>query len=178
MKMEFERLERWLIKKAHIFEMYEDTLRLPDGNTVVYDFLSHKGAAAVIPVLPDGRILMVRQYRPSVDRITVEVPAGGRNTREEDFILAARRELEEETGYISDDISHLVTLNTAVAFSDEVVEVYVARNLKKTEQHLDAEEFIEVVPYTVSELKTMISSGEIQDAKTVSSIMAYLVYCF
>lgn len=176
MKMEFERIKRTLVRKAHIFEMYEDTLKLPDGNNVVYDFLSHKGAAAVIPVLEDGRILMVRQYRPSVDRITVEVPAGGRNSRDEDYMVAAGRELEEETGYRSENITHLVTLQTAVAFSDETVEVYVADQLIRTEQKLDAEEFIEVVPYEVSVLRDMIKSGEIRDAKTVASIMAYIVY--
>ena len=175
MEGEFERIERQLVKKAHIFEMYEDTLKLPDGNIVHYDFLKHKGASAVIPVLDDGRILMVRQYRPAIDRFTLEVPAGGRNTLDEDYLIAAKRELEEETGYMSEDIEHLLSVRTAVAFCDENIEIYVAKNLKKTSQHLDDEEFIDVYPYELKELVQMVLSGKIQDAKTVSAIMTYAV---
>jgi len=174
----FERIDRQLVKKAHIFEMYEDTLRLPDGNIVHYDFLKHKGASAVIPVLPDGRILMVKQYRPAIDRFTLEVPAGGRNALDEDYLIAAKRELEEETGYRSEDIEYLLSVRTAVAFSDENIAIYVAKNLKKTSQHLDDEEFIDVCSYEPSELVRMVLSGEIQDAKTVSAIMAYSVNKF
>ena len=85
-----------------------------------WDFVSHrKGAAAVLPVLDDGRIIMVRQYRNALERETIEIPAGCRDFVGEDTRLCAERELKEETGYSSDDISFLLSLRTTVAFCDE-----------------------------------------------------------
>jgi ADP-ribose pyrophosphatase len=127
----------------------------------------------VIPVLEDGRILMVRQYRPAVDRYTWEIPAGGRNTLDEDFLVAAKRELEEETGYRSEDLTHLISLKTAVAFCNERIEVYVAKNLVKTHQNLDEDEFIDIRSFTLEELVEKIFECEIQDAKTIAGLMAY-----
>lgn len=173
MELKQTRLERTLAYKAHIFSLYADRLKMPDGHEVIYDVLTHKGAAAVIPVLDDGRILMVKQYRNAVERVTIEVPAGGRDSLEEPFEKAARRELEEETGYKCEKLERLVTLNTAVAFSDEVVEVFVACGLTKTETNFDEDEFIEICSYRLEELLEMIYSGQIMDSKTVSAIMAY-----
>lgn len=170
---DYERIDRKVVKNCHIFDLCEDTLVLPDGRTVIYDFLQHKGAAAVIPVLDDGRILMVRQFRNAIDRYSLEIPAGGRDSLNEDFKIAAARELEEETGYKSDDLTHLISIVTAIAYCDEKIEVYVAKNLQKTHQDLDEDEFIDVKAYELDELIKMIASGEIQDSKTIASIMSY-----
>lgn len=167
------RLERRLAHKAHIFTVYEDRLKMPDGHEAIYDVLTHKGAAAVVPVLDNGKIVMVRQYRNAVNRVTLEVPAGGRDNTEEPFEEAAVRELEEETGYCCNVLEHLVTLNTVVAFSDEVVEVFVAKELTKTATCFDPDEFIEIKEYELKELVEMIYKGEIRDSKTVSAIMSY-----
>lgn len=172
---DFERLDRRLVKKAHIFDIYEDTLKLPDGRIAIYDFLGHKGAAAVLPVLPNGDILMVRQFRNALDRYTWEVPAGGRNTVDEEYITAARRELEEETGYKSDNLVHLINIRTAVAFCNEQIQVFVAKDLVKTEQNLDEDEFIDVKSFSLDELNEMIKTGEIEDSKTIAVVMAYQV---
>ena len=153
--------------------MYADTIYTPDGNTAKWDYIEHSGAAAVVPVLEDGRILLVRQYRNALDRETLEIPAGGINKGEES-ITAATRELEEETGYKSDNLEHLISIVTAVAFCDEVVEIYVAKNLTKTQQHLDPDEYIEIEAYTTDELSEMIYSGKIQDSKTIAAIMSYI----
>lgn len=131
------------------------------------------GAAAVVPVLDDGRLLMVRQYRDALDRETIEIPAGGLNGWDEPTINAAARELEEETGYRSDNLTKLVSVVTAVAFCNEVVDVYLATDLVKTSQHLDEDEFIDVEKYTLDELKDMIFAGTIQDSKTISAVLAY-----
>ena len=96
---------------------------------------------------------------------------------DEDFKKAAARELEEESGYRSDDLDFLIRLKTAVAFCNEQIDVFVARNLKKSHQHLDDDEFIDVKAFTVDELKEMIYKGELQDAKTVASIMSYCNKC-
>jgi len=170
---QINRTDRTLIRKNHIFDLYEDTIKLPDGREKKYDFLFHKGASAVVPVLPDGRIILVRQYRNAIDRFTLEIPAGGRNSLDEDFLIAAKRELEEETGYHSDELTHLITIKTAVAFCNENIEVYVAKNLQKTHQHLDDDEYIDIHVFELEELLKKIREGEIQDAKTIAGLSSY-----
>lgn len=169
-----ERVNRELKYKGTILSMYADTISVPNGNTAVWDFIEHHGAAAVVPVMNDGRILLVRQYRNSVDRYTLEIPAGGLNGKDEPTKTAAARELEEETGYASDNLELLVSIVTAIAFCNEVIDVYVAKNLVKTQQHLDEDEYIDVEAYTPEEIAEMIYSGKIQDSKTVAAVMAYI----
>ena len=133
----------------------------------------------MVPVLEDGRILMIRQYRPAVDRETLELPAGARDrdaaTGEmEDPALTAARELREETGYMSDSITHLISLRTAVAYCSEFTEVYLAEHLRPVgDQILDEAEEIRIVPCPLEDLLDRIYQGKIQDAKTVAGIMAY-----
>ena len=90
--------KRTLVHRGSIVDVYQDEVQLPDGGTELWDYVEHrKGAAAVVPVLPDGRILMVAQYRPALGRMTLEIPAGSRDSVEEDTAVCAVRELEEET---------------------------------------------------------------------------------
>lgn len=168
-----KRLSRELVYKGAIIDLYRDRVQAPDGNVQDYDFIGHKGAAAVMPVTDEGKILMVRQYRNALDRFTIEIPAGGLNGVDEPGIICAARELEEETGYKSDNLEHLITVRTTIAFCNEKIEIYVARNLEKSHQHLDEGEFVEVVEYTIDELVEMVYNSTIQDSKTVSAIMAY-----
>lgn len=167
------RINRELAYTGTILKMYKDTIQTPDGRTAQWDFIAHKGAAAVVPVLPDGRIIMVRQYRNALDRMTLEIPAGARNFPEEPTIDCATREVEEETGYAAGKMEKLITLRTAIAYCDELIDVFLATDLTKTEQHLDEDEFIDVEYYTLEQLQSMIFDGTIQDAKTVASLMAY-----
>ena len=127
----------------------------------------------MVPVMADGRILMVRQYRNALDRFTLEIPAGARDSKTEPTIECAARELEEETGYRCENLEFLISLRTTVAFCNELVDVYAARELIPSHQHLDEGEFIDLEPYTLEELSTLIYQGVIQDAKTVAAIMAY-----
>ena len=169
-----ERLNRELVYKGTILDIYKDTMRFTNGKTEEWDFVSHRmGAAAILPVLPDGRILMIRQYRNALERETLEIPAGCRDSLTEDTKVSAIRELEEETGYHSNKVSYLLSLRTTVAFCDEFIDVYLAEDLTPGEQHLDAAESIEIEIYTLDELCEMIYQGKIQDSKTVSAIMAY-----
>ena len=147
---------------------------MPNGNTAEWDYVEHrKGAAAVLPVLDNGNILMVKQYRSAVDCISLEIPAGSRDSVTEPTIECASRELEEETGYRSENLSFLLSLRTTVAFCDEFIDVYLARDLVKSTQHLDEGEAIDVEAHDVDELCEMIYAGKIQDSKTVSAILAY-----
>ena len=171
-----KRLDRKLIYEGTITKYYKDTVQLPDGRIEEYDFIGHQGAAAAVGVLEDGRLLMVKQYRNALDRFTIEIPAGGLQSPDEPTIIAAARELEEETGYKSDNISHFISVVTAVAFCNEIVDIYLATNLIKTCQHLDPEEYINVEAFSLDELYNMIFSGIIQDSKTISAVMAYMEY--
>lgn len=174
MANKIKRVQRELVYKGSILDIYKDTMELPNGKTEEWDFVSHRmGAACVLPVLDDGRIILVRQYRNALERETLEVPAGCRDSLSEDTCVTAKRELSEETGYESDDITFLASLRTTVAFCDERVDVYLAQNLKPGKQHLDEAESIDVEIMTLEEAKRLIYSGTIQDSKTVAAIMAY-----
>lgn len=168
-----KRLSRELMYKGAIIDLYKDTVQGPDGNVQAYDFIGHKGAAAVLPVKDDGKIVMVRQYRNALDRFTIELPAGGLNSVDEPGIVCAARELEEETGYKSDNLEHLITVRTTIAFCNEKIDIYIARDLVKSQQHLDEGEYVEVCEYTIEELVDMVYKSVIEDSKTVSAIMTY-----
>ena len=173
MEKEFKRLERRLVQKGSILDYYRDTIAVPNGNIVEWDFIGHQGAAAVVPVLDDGRILMVSQYRNALERDTLEIPAGKLDAPDEPGYDCAVRELEEETGYRSSDVDWLMTLRTTVAFCDEKIEIFVARNLKAAKQNLDENEYVDVKSFTIEELKEKIYTGAIQDSKTIAAILAY-----
>lgn len=174
MDNQVKRINRELVRRGTILDIYKDTMELPDGKTAEWDFISHrKGAAAVVPVREDGKILMVRQYRNAIERMTLEIPAGSRDSVTEDTKVCAARELEEETGYHSEDLTFLISLKTTVAFCDEFIDVYLAKNLKPGSQHLDEDEFIDVEAYEIDELCEMIYAGKLQDAKTVAALLAY-----
>lgn len=170
---EFKRLDRELVYKGSIIDFYKDTVQVPNGNIVKWDFIEHKGAAAVVAVNDEGKLLMVKQYRNALDRDTIEIPAGGLNGRDEPTIVAAARELEEETGYACDQLEFLISIRTTVAFCNEKIDIYVARNLRKTKQNLDEDEFIQIEPIALVELEAMILEGKIEDSKTVSAVLAY-----
>lgn len=172
---EVRRIGRRLVHKGHVIDFYEDDIQLPDGRIAKWDFIKHKGAAAVVAARDDGKILMVRQYRNTADRKTLEIPAGSRNTADEPTLICASRELEEETGYHSDKLELLVTLKTAIAYCDEFIDVYVAQDLVPTKQHLDEDEFLDVEAYTMDELLEMIYSRKIEDTKTISALLAYKI---
>ena len=171
-----KRVSRNLIHHGRIFDYYQDTMRTETGHETLWDCIEHNGAACVIPVRDDGKILLVRQFRNPPQRETLELPAGKRDAADEPFLDCAVRELEEETGYRSDSIELLLPgFLTCIAYSSERIDIFVAKDLVPTEQHLDDDEFIDIEAYTVDELKEMILNGTIQDSKTVAGILAYIV---
>ncbi|HBA62902.1 MAG TPA: NUDIX hydrolase [Lachnospiraceae bacterium] len=168
-----KRIGRELKYQGRVLSVYSDTMETPDGQIVYYDYIHHNGAAAVVPVTKDGRILMVRQFRNALDRETLEIPAGKLDFIGEPGRDCAARELEEETGYRSEHLELLITVRTTVALCNEKIEIYVARDLIPSRQHLDEDEYIDVKAYTIEELKEKIFSQEIEDSKTIAAIMAY-----
>ncbi len=176
MENKIKRIDRKLEFQGTILDFYTDYMQMPDGKVEKWDFISHrKGAAAVVPVMDDGKILMVHQYRNALERMTVEIPAGARNHTTEDTKICAARELEEETGYRSGDLEFLISLKPTVAYDNEFIDIYVAKNLKPGRQHLDEHEYIELEPMDLDVLCERIFAGEIQDAKTVAALLAYKI---
>lgn len=171
--MKVERLKRTEIAKGAIITYYHDTVKIPNGHVCEFDFLGHQGAAAVLPVTEDGKLLMVRQYRNALDRFTLEIPAGGLEGPQEPTKEAAARELTEETGFVAGRMDFLLSVVSAVAYCNEKIDIYLARDLQKSERHLDADEFINVEAWEVSDLMELCYNGTIQDAKTVAAVMAY-----
>lgn len=171
---EIKRIKRELVANGAIIDYYQDTMQIPNGNVVKWDLIDHKGAAAVVAVREDGKLLMVRQYRNALERETIEIPAGGLNGKEEPTDVAAMRELQEETGYVCDKVELINSIYTTVAFCNEKIDIYLARGLKHPgSQHLDEDEYINVEAYTVEELKQMIFDCKIQDSKTICGILTY-----
>ena len=126
-------------------------------------------------VTKEGKLLMVRQYRNALDRYTLEIPAGALDYPEEPKIECAYRELEEETGFKTEHLEYLLSINTTIAFCDEAIDVFVARNLIPSKQHLDPDENIQVEEWELEDLLKLIYSGTITDGKTAASILAYAV---
>ena len=171
------RLSRELVYNGAFIDLYKDQVQDENGLIKNYDSIIHKGAAAVIPVMDNGKILMVKQYRNILDRFTIEIPAGGKNTVEEPSKDCAARELEEETGYMSDNLELLLSIKTTVAFCNEGIDIYLAKDLKPSKQNLDEGEFIDVYEYDIKELVDMVYQCKIQDSKTVCAILAYYNKC-
>ena len=169
------RKKRELAYEGTILKVYRDYVEA-NGREAVWDFIHHDGAAAVVPVLADGRILMVRQYRNALDRFTLELPAGKVDSPKEPRVLCAFRERAEETGMRAESpeaLEFLIRIDTTVAFCDEEIDIFVARELLPGVQHLDPDEEISVKAYELSELLARIYRGEIRDGKTVAGLTAY-----
>ena len=158
--------------KGNIVELRVDRIELPDGRPARREVIAHPGGVAILPYHDDGTVTVVRQFRYPFGRVVTELPAG-KLERGEDHRVCARRELEEETGFKAETMEDLMTIHTTVAFCDEAIDLFVARDLVKTEQHLDADESIDVEEWEVKDLLELIYGGKLTDGKTVAAIMAY-----
>lgn len=170
----YERIDRKLVRTGAITEIYEDTISLPDGRVEKWDLVDHVGAAAVVAVRDDGKILMVRQWRNPNQEEMAEIPAGKLDARDEPTELAAARELEEETGFRAGTLELLITFRPTVAYSSERIDIYLATNLVKGEQHLDDDEFLGVEAWDAADIVRAIYDGTIEDGKTIAGVLAYL----
>ena len=166
------RLDRQLKYTGTILKIYEDTV-LANGHEAHWDFIHHDGAAAVVAVTEEGKLHMVRHFRNALNRETLEIPAGKLDDPNEPKIQCAYRELEEETGYRCENLEYLMSMNTTVAFCDEAIDIFLARDLIPSHQHLDEDELIYVEEWTLEDLEELIYSGKMTDAKTVAAILAY-----
>ncbi len=163
-----------LIYRGKAFSIYSDTVLLPDGRQTNKDVVKYPEAVAILAFNDDKKIILEKQYRYSVKQCLYEIPAGKIDNPEEEPIQAARRELLEETGFISEKLTYLFSYFPAVGYSTERIYVFKAENLKLAEQSPDEDEFIEVLFYSIDEVMNMIRDGIIMDAKTILSVLYYI----
>lgn len=148
----------------------EEDVKLPDGRRFVLGILQHPGACAVVPLLRDGRVVLLRQYRHAVRQTLWEVPAGKLDPGETPE-ACARRELKEETGYATDQLTSLGTICVTPGYSDERIHLYLARELRAGAQQLAANESIVCRQLPLDEALRMALEGEISDAKTTIALL-------
>lgn len=158
--------------KGKIIDVYHDTISLPDGRTALREIIKRGSAAAIVPVDSDGNIILVKQYRHPVGNCVLEIPAGMIEDGE-DPLVCAKRELEEETSFKTNDLKFLTKMYSAIGFCDEQIYIYLADNLSQGSFNLDEDEFIEVEKYSLEDAISMIFNGKIVDSKTMVGILAY-----
>jgi ADP-ribose pyrophosphatase len=146
-------------------EVRRDDVRLPDGSAATREYIQHPGAVAVIPVLDDGRLVLVRQYRYPLRKVLLEFPAGKLEVGEP-TLACAQRELAEETGYTAAEWAFAGEIHNAAAYSTESIWLWFARGLVPGRQNLDTGEFVEVARLSEAELDAMALRGELPDVKT------------
>ena len=156
--------------EGKLLHVKRDTVRLPDGETATREYIAHPGAVMIIPRLPDGKLLLERQFRYPLARIFIEFPAGKIDPGEEPGTTAAR-ELLEETGYTAERWSHIGTLHPLITYSTERIEIYTADALTFVGAKLDAGEFVETFTATLEEALAWIDRGEITDVKTMLGLL-------
>lgn len=166
-----EVLSRDIAWKGKIFDVERMQVRLPNGRTSVRDIVRHHGAVAIVALTETGKIALVRQYRASLGRVTVEIPAGKLEPGE-DPLACARRELKEETGFVPGRIAYLTTIASSCGFSDELIHIYLATQLDFEGAQPDEDEFLNVDLVPVNELVDAVLDGKIEDAKTVVGALA------
>jgi ADP-ribose pyrophosphatase len=149
-----------------LLRVRSDTVRLPDGKQAVREYIEHPGAVMIIPLLPDGRVVLERQFRYPLHREFIEFPAGKIDPGEEP-LATARRELREETGYEAGEWSHLTTIHPIISYSTERIEVFVARKLVQSQASLEAGEFLEVFTANPIEALRWVREGQVTDVKTI-----------
>lgn len=152
-----------------------DTVILPNGKRSTREFMEHPGAVAILPVLPDGRLVFVRQYRYPVGEATLEVPAGKLHSPKDDPLARARAELREETGYTARKFSRAVSFWPTPAFSDEILHVYFASGLAAGTPDPDDDEFLSLETLTLKKAWSLVKSGKIRDSKTVIALQAWKI---
>ncbi|WP_461201768.1 NUDIX hydrolase [Anoxybacillus sp. TBDG-1] len=165
------------IFSGKVIDVYVEDVLLPNGETSKREVVKHPGAVAVLAITEENKIVLVRQYRKALERVLVEIPAG-KLEKGEAPLETAKRELEEETGYVCENMEPLHSFYTSPGFADELVHIFLAKGLtKKSEkQMLDDDEFVDVLEVTLEEALNMVKEGQIYDAKTIYAILYWQLY--
>jgi ADP-ribose pyrophosphatase len=169
--LEEQRLSGELVFDGKLLKVHRDRVRLPDGAEGAREYIRHPGAVAIVPLFDDGQVLLERQFRYPHRREFIEVPAGKLEPNEP-HLETAKRELMEETGYSAAVWTRLGVIHTAIAYTDEAIELFLARKLRKEHAGaLDPGEFVETLSVPFAETIGMVREGRITDAKTVAALL-------
>ena len=164
-----ESLSREIIFQGKLLDVRRDEVELPDGTTTVREYIRHPGAAVMVPLLENDRIIFLRQYRYAVGEVMVELPAGKLDPGE-DPLDTARRELTEETGYTCERLVRLGLIHPCIGYSDERIVVYLATGLKPAKAAGESDEFLEPFELSLEEALAWIEQGRITDVKTIIAL--------
>lgn len=159
------------IYKGKILNLFKDTVELPNGHFSTRETIRHVGAVAIVPLTEDGKVIVERQFRYPLDQVITEIPAGKLDSKSEDRLEAAKRELKEETGLTADRWTELGEYVPAAAYCDEVIMMYLAQDLHMGERNLDEDEFLNVMTVSLDSLIEEIMQGKITDGKTQVALL-------
>lgn len=162
--------------KGKFLEFNCDEVYLPNGETSMREYVNHPGAVAILVIDEENNVLFEEQFRYPLHEVILEIPAG-KLEKNEDILFAANRELEEETGLVANKLIKLGISYPCVGYSNEVIHLFLAVDCKKGKQHLDDEEFLNVVKIPFDEVKKLIKNGVIKDSKTIQAIYLYELIC-
>lgn len=160
------------IYRGKIVTLHVDTIRQASGNSTIREVVLHPGGVTAVPVLKDGRLLLIRQFRYPIGKYILELPAGKLDSGQPPLDTIAR-EIEEETGYCAGTLTYECSFYTTPGFSNECIHLFLARDLTLKEQRLEEGEHITVEPYELEECLEKIRTGEICDGKTILGILWY-----
>lgn len=172
MSLSEKKLDGKIVYDGKILKLNVDSVLLPNGKTAKREYINHSGGAAVLYV-ENNKVLLVRQFRYAYGKAIYEIPAG-KLEKGEDPKVTAKRELEEETGYVTNDLKELFKLYPTPGYSDETIYVYLAENCLKGSTNPDDDEFVECEFIEIEKVRKMIDSGEICDAKTIAAVYKFL----
>ena len=161
--------------EGKVLSLREDVVELPDKSVSKREVVQHNGAVGVVALTEDNEIVLVKQFRSGIKRVTIELPAGKLELGE-DPLECGKRELEEETGFVSDSLVKLTAIATSPAILEEIIHIYLATGLSEGHINPDADEFVETAVMPLSEARNLIFSGEIEDGKTIIGIMLACEY--
>src|SRR2546425_5696850 len=165
-----------LVFDGKLLKVHRDMVRLPAGSQGAREYIRHPGAVAVVPLFDDGRVLLERQFRYPHRREFIEVPAGKLEPGEP-HLDTAKRELLEETGYAAQEWTRLGVIHTAIAYTDQAIELFLAKKLKhEGKPRLDAGEFVETIAPSFDAAIEMVRDGRITDAKSVAGLLWMKVF--
>jgi ADP-ribose pyrophosphatase len=174
--MNEQRLTHKKVYECFFMELFEDDVLLPNNKQSKRIYIEHPGAAAVLPITTDKKVLLIRQFRYPIHGVTIEVPAGKKDFLEESGLACVKREIEEETGYQSDHIESWITMHSCLGYSNEYIELLFAHDIYPVAEPLegDDDEFIEPFFASVSEVQQLLKSNQVTDAKTIILLQEFI----